>query len=114
MAAATFIFVGIVGYPRFAVFFSNALSRWLGKISFPLYLVHAPVIYSVSLGLAMLLDRQGVDAAAARLAAAFVTLPISIVAAMLLTPVNDFAVKFSHWVGVLVGSRVAAVRIAPR
>lgn len=114
MAAATLIFAGIAFCPRFAAFFGNSLGQWLGKISFPLYLVHAPVIFSVSLALAMLLERHGVDATAARLAAASVTLPISIVAAMLLVPVNDLAITVARRVGELVGARVVALRAAPR
>jgi peptidoglycan/LPS O-acetylase OafA/YrhL len=44
--AAVLIFVGVYHSEWLKRFFSNRISRWLGAISFPLYLVHFPIVCS--------------------------------------------------------------------
>lgn len=78
------------------------VSRWLGRISFPLYLMHAPVLYSFSLHLLRQVNGFGVSPAFANLIVVAMSLPVAILAAWLFTPVNDFATRFSRWLGNLV------------
>lgn len=40
---------------------SRRAPQWMGKISFSLYLVHMPVLFSLGTGLFLLLDRPGLD-----------------------------------------------------
>ena len=40
-------------------FFRNSVSRWLGEISFPLYVIHFPVLASFTSGMIILADGSG-------------------------------------------------------
>jgi peptidoglycan/LPS O-acetylase OafA/YrhL len=44
---------------RLVCFFSNGISRWLGKVSFPLYLVHFSIICSLTSYLIIVARRTG-------------------------------------------------------
>lgn len=80
-------------------FFSNRVSRWLGRMSFPLYLIHGPVLFAVSLPLLAALKDAGLGNAGARLVTAGVTLPVAILASFVLLPVNDLATRLSRQFG---------------
>ncbi len=45
--AATLILYGVLNHGRLAALFDTSIARWLGRISFPLYLVHVPLLYTV-------------------------------------------------------------------
>jgi peptidoglycan/LPS O-acetylase OafA/YrhL len=85
------------------------LSRWLGVISFPLYLIHAPLVYSLCLYLLRQIEGIGVTHAAANLIVVAVSMPLAILAAWLFTPVNEWAIRFSRWLGRIVVERLALV-----
>ncbi len=60
--AATLIVGGLLGSVRLQAFFSMPICRLLGRLSFPLYLVHVPLLYTVVAAAAVrfqLLDRVG-------------------------------------------------------
>jgi len=67
--------------------FSNRLSQTLGKISFPLYLVHGPIMWTVGLPLAGHLNQILINS---------LLMVLSLLAAFLLIPVERFAVSFSR------------------
>ena len=75
------------------------LSVWLGVVSFPLYLVHAPLAYSLCLYLLRQIEGFGLTDAAANSIVVAVSMPLAVVAAWLFTPVNQFAVTAARWVG---------------
>jgi peptidoglycan/LPS O-acetylase OafA/YrhL len=45
--AATLILYGVLASPTLERAFANAVAAWLGRISFPLYLVHVPLLYTI-------------------------------------------------------------------
>jgi peptidoglycan/LPS O-acetylase OafA/YrhL len=45
---ALFLVAGVLYAPQLKNFFSNKLCKFLGEISFPLYLVHVPIIYTIA------------------------------------------------------------------
>lgn len=56
---AVLLLISVDANPRLRSMFSSRLFQWLGEISFPLYLVHIPLLLSVGCGSYMLmLDRQ--------------------------------------------------------
>lgn len=68
----------------FANFFESHFSQFLGRISYPLYLVHMPIIFSLSCGVYNALVLQyGLFRWSAALIALFVTLPTTLSAAWL-------------------------------
>lgn len=58
-------------------FFSNTVSRWLGTISFPLYLIQAPVFFIVSLNLYNHVERSLPVATAINLATILIALALA-------------------------------------
>lgn len=58
-------------------FFSNRVSRWLGTISFPLYLIQAPVFFIVSLNLYNYVERSVPGAIAINLATILIALALA-------------------------------------
>jgi peptidoglycan/LPS O-acetylase OafA/YrhL len=75
------------------------ISRWLGTISFPLYLVHAPLLYSLCLFLQRTIQNSGIAQPTANLIVVTISIPAAILAAWVFTPINEFAVAFSRWLG---------------
>jgi peptidoglycan/LPS O-acetylase OafA/YrhL len=47
VVAATLILYGVLASPALGRAFATAVPQWLGRISFPLYLVHVPLLYTV-------------------------------------------------------------------
>lgn len=77
---------------------SSRVSRWLGAISFPLYLIHAAVIDCTSrLFLALL--NHGVTPVTATHVTVAVALPACLLAARLLMPVERWSIRWSRAVG---------------
>ena len=80
-------------------FFETGLSQFLGRISFPLYLLHAPLLYSFSLwAIAMLTPSFG-NGGITYLLVDLVTVPVAVAAAAAFAPVNDAAVALSRRFG---------------
>jgi peptidoglycan/LPS O-acetylase OafA/YrhL len=92
-------FVAVVLTDRFRSVFETRVSRFLGRISFPLYLVHAPIMWSFSMQLLLLLESSGWQSQTARLLVGALTVPVSILAAVLFAPVNEAGVQAARWVG---------------
>jgi peptidoglycan/LPS O-acetylase OafA/YrhL len=76
-------------------FFSNKLSRFLGRISFPLYLIHLPLICSYSSYLFIALPNYGWSHQAASNLIIASTVPLGIFLAWVIYPIETFSVKAS-------------------
>ena len=76
---------------------STRLSRGLGQLSFPLYLIHFPVVFSLASYLYIELKDWPVDDMA--LATFGATVGISLLGALLFYPVDRWSIKASHKLG---------------
>lgn len=74
-------------------FFSNRVSRFLGKISFPLYLIHLPLVCSYSSYLFLTLPTMGYTQQATSNIIVATTIPLGILLACVLYPIETFSVK---------------------
>jgi peptidoglycan/LPS O-acetylase OafA/YrhL len=97
VGSVTAFFVGSWLWEPGRQFFSNGFSKWLGNISFPLYLVHAPMIFAVGMPIYVWAGENfwlQLLAGTAALAASFAVARAFVV-------INDVAVKISRWIGQL-------------
>lgn len=92
VAAAIFL-------PSVRRLFETRTSAFLGRISFPLYLIHAPVMASFSLWLLTTLTFVGLTPEASRILVALVSIPVCIAAALVFSPVNTFAILVARSMG---------------
>jgi len=99
VAGATCLTAGAVFCGPVRRFFEKRLSRFLGWISFPLYLVQAAVIYAFSVRGLDVLASLGFEPAMQRWIVGGATLPVAILAAIAFCPINDFAVTLSRRFG---------------
>jgi peptidoglycan/LPS O-acetylase OafA/YrhL len=99
IAVAMLLVAGIAFCVPLRRAFENRLGDFLGWISYPLYLVQAPVIYAFSVGGLHHLVAIGFDDAAARVIAGTATVPVAILCAIAFCPINDLAVKLSRRAG---------------
>lgn len=82
-------------------FFTNRLSAFLGRISFPLYLIQIPVICSWSSWLYLKLPEAGFDRLASNMLNLFSTIALCIMLAALLVPLEKFSIARSKQLGAL-------------
>ncbi len=82
--------------------FENRLSDFLGWMSYPLYLVQAPLIYAFSVNALHYAGGLGVADATARWIVGAASVPVAILCAIAFCPVNDLAVKLSRKFGSVV------------
>ncbi len=88
---------------------SAPLSRWLGQVSFPLYLVQISVIVTITSGLIAWADRNGVLDVWEAGAIAVVSIGCCLLAAALFMPVERFAL----WLSARVGEAAVRRRLSP-
>jgi peptidoglycan/LPS O-acetylase OafA/YrhL len=98
LLAAGMVFA-VVFAPFYQRLFSSATSRFLGKISFPLYLVQIPLICSYSSFLFLRLGAQGMPAAKMAVIVIGSSMLLALLAAWLLLPVERFSIYFSGRAG---------------
>lgn len=87
--------VGCLAYAPARAWLSGPVSRYLGKISFPLYLMHAPVMLVIGMPLMLSYGHS----TAAKLAIDFLTVAVSFLAAHAIVPSNEYSIRLSRWVG---------------
>jgi peptidoglycan/LPS O-acetylase OafA/YrhL len=92
IVAASFITASFIFMPGTRAFLENRLSRFLGHISFPLYLVHAPIMWAFSLNFIPYLEERGASYAAAVAVNDALTIPLSFLAAIAFAPINEVAI----------------------
>lgn len=97
LVGMSFVVVWSVLYSQLlSAFFSNRLSRFLGKISFPLYLIHAPIYCTFSSWLVGYLLNLGFSHLQMYSIVYFSSVSLAIVCAYLLYPVELFAINLSR------------------
>jgi peptidoglycan/LPS O-acetylase OafA/YrhL len=95
-ALAFAVVLGVVLSPRLRSFFQSGLSRWLGHISFPLYLIHSLVLCSLSCWSIIWLSHHEWSLSAIAGLVVPLTISASLLAAWLFSPVEHLAIKASH------------------
>lgn len=94
-AGAGIIVVACIAMPQTRALLSGKLSAWLGRLSFPLYLMHGPVMWLVGEPLMA----RSADSVGLQLTVQAVTILASFIAAMLFLPVNTFAIWLARIFG---------------
>jgi peptidoglycan/LPS O-acetylase OafA/YrhL len=108
-AVAFALVLGVALSKRAQIFLQTPLSRWLGRISFPLYLVHGLVICGPTSWGILELHRLGMSDALMVGVLVPATIMVSLIAACLFLPIEVLAVRASRWVGDA-GVRLMTVR----
>lgn len=94
---ATLLVVSVSFSGLLKSFFSNKVSRFLGRISFPLYLIHLPLICSFSAYLFLILPAHGFSHQATSNIIIVTTIPLGILLAWVIYPIETFSVKASKY-----------------
>lgn len=102
LPVVSLFFAGVIFFDPARRFFENKASSFLGNISFPLYLLHGPMMYSFSLWLKNALSPLALSSDILNLLAGVATVPASIAAAMVFGPVNQFSIHISRKFGIWV------------
>lgn len=92
------IVMAVLFWPLAKRFFSNALSRWLGRISFPLYLIHVPLIGAFGT-IYMVLYDGGMSAYWATQATLLLAFSTCLLFGWLLLPVENLSIRASRAAG---------------
>jgi hypothetical protein len=90
LAASSFV-IGCIAYRPVRTFLENDFSGWLGWVSFPLYLIHGPIMFVVGEPLTRMCG--------ARVSIDPLTVAAAIGAAIVFAAVNDFAIRVARFVG---------------
>lgn len=107
--AVCFVFFAHCNAPVTAFLRDNPLSRFLGRISFTLYLVHFPVIISLTSFLIVTAKPNDILHLGTALAIAALTVAASIAAAMLFLPIETL----THWICRRIGRLLPSRRAVP-
>jgi peptidoglycan/LPS O-acetylase OafA/YrhL len=99
IATAMLLVAGVAFCVPIRRLFENRLSDFLGWMSYPLYLVQAPVVYVFAVNALHYLATFGIADATARWIVGAATIPVAILCAIAFCPVNDLAVKLSRKFG---------------
>ena len=92
---AFFMIVSVSFSKYLKLFFSNKFSNFLGKISFPLYLIQVPIICSFSSFLYLKLPELGFTIVTSNIINLFLTIFLCLVAATFLLPLEKFSIIYS-------------------
>lgn len=95
MLAACVFIIGSIVQPSIRRLLSGTLSKQLGMISFPLYLMHGPVMLILG---APMMQHFGTDLRSKTLIQ-FVVVAVSLVAAYAFLPINKGVLKWLRWIG---------------
>ena len=107
VAAPVCLVAGVALFAPARRLFENRVGDFLGWVSFPLYLVQAAVIYSVSVRGLDLLASFGFEASQQRWIVGVATVPVAIFFALLFCPINDFAVRLARRFGAALFGRTS-------
>jgi peptidoglycan/LPS O-acetylase OafA/YrhL len=93
LVTASILTFGFIFLPQSETFFSNALSRYLGKISFPLYLIHSSVLFAYAINVYHLAGAA--PSFATKVVLNLSTVLVAIIAATCLVPFDRLSVTVS-------------------
>ena len=96
IAAATLLVTGVAFCAPIRRLFENGLGDLLGWMSYPLYLVQAPVVYVFAVSGLHWLASLGVPNSTARWIVGAATVPVAVICAIAFCPINDLAVKLAR------------------
>lgn len=96
--ASTIVFAAISS-GRLKVFFSSGFSEFLGKISFPLFLIQIPIICSWSSFLYIKLPELGFSRIEANYINIVSTIVFCIISSVLLLPIEKISIRYSKIIG---------------
>jgi peptidoglycan/LPS O-acetylase OafA/YrhL len=96
---ATIFVYACLNSNRLRSFFSNSFSKFLGQISFPLYLVQIPIICSLSSWMYLTFRSQGIDGQLAASMNFAVTLLACFGLSILVLPIERLSIAWSKKVG---------------
>ena len=114
IAATALLVSGIAFCAPIRRLFENSLGDLLGWMSYPLYLVQAPVIYAFSVSGLHRLTTFGVANSTARWIVGIATVPVAIICAAAFCPINDLAVKLARKSGAaFIGLFDGPMKVAP-
>jgi len=99
--------------PWSRAFLENRLSRRLGKISFPLYLTHGPVLWSFSYWAFDAVSKFGFNTGLTNTITALLTLPVALVAAWVFEPINRLSMVTAGQFGRTVVAFAKTVLLKP-
>lgn len=99
IAVAMLLVAGVAFCGPIRTLFENRLGDFLGWMSYPFYLVQAPVIYAFSVNALHYLSSFGIAGEPARWIVGLATIPVAISSAIAFCPVNDLAVRLSRKFG---------------
>jgi peptidoglycan/LPS O-acetylase OafA/YrhL len=99
IAVAMLLVAGVAFCGPIRRLFENRLSDFLGWMSYPLYLLQAPVVYAFSVNALHHLASFGVADEPARWIVGAASIPVAVLCAIIFCPVNDLAVKLSRKFG---------------
>jgi peptidoglycan/LPS O-acetylase OafA/YrhL len=102
LAAVAGMCAAALWVPQIRAFYESPISRFLGHISFPLYLVHGPVLYSFSLWVLATVTPYGWDRSVNHLVVGSLTIPFAVSVAVVFAPINDFAIALSRKFGAFI------------
>lgn len=96
--ASSVLVLSVCVSPMAGRFLSAPLSQWLGRISFPLYLMHFPVIASFASGLVVFADVNGVLVRPVIWMIGISSAGLSLIAAVLFSPVDGLTARAGDWI----------------
>ncbi|MBN8963577.1 MAG: hypothetical protein J0H71_20815 [Rhizobiales bacterium] len=95
VVGSSLFFAGVILCEPATKFFSNSFGRFLGWISFPLYLAHAPIIFAVGMPIYLWAN----NSPWLMFLAGMCTAAVSVGLAIAMVPVNDLAMALSRAFG---------------
>jgi peptidoglycan/LPS O-acetylase OafA/YrhL len=100
--ALSIFIIYLILYSKFLKeFFSNRFSKWLGSISFSMYLVHLLVLGSFSSWLFLLLASNNFNLDISAYITILLSILVVFITSVLFSPIDTYAIKiarkFSHW-----------------
>jgi peptidoglycan/LPS O-acetylase OafA/YrhL len=108
MVATPLLMIGCIATPAVRSFLNGGVSKWLGGLSFPLYLIHGPVLNII--GEPLLLNQRVL---VIRFLIDVLAICLSLAAAILFAPINGWAVVVGRRFGGFVANALVQPSSAP-
>jgi peptidoglycan/LPS O-acetylase OafA/YrhL len=104
---AALILLAGMGSPGLQAAFSRPAARFLGRISFPLYILHVPILMVVESWMILLTDRLGLPPFIGAIVSLLVFVAVALGITALVSPaIEGGAIALSTWVGKMIDKRL--------